>query len=166
MIGMAACSYHQLQRRPYGLESIRYVRYRSSCSITHMRKATKKKLAKYWGYLLLIALVLGWFYRQLDPAVLGILSGLVIIYCLFQAPVPCCAKTREDEFCRNNASGLLSGCHLKQHKWQNIKMLVQQHAWAEFARGTFRRIGGHAAALSVLIAMAGVIVSIVTPLLN
>ena len=138
----------------------------SSCSITHMRAATKKKLARYWGYLLLVVLVLGWFYRKFDPVVLGILSGLVVIYCLFQAPVPCCAKTREGEFCRNNASGLLRGCHFKQHKWQNMKMLVQQHAWAELARGTFRRIGGHAAALSVLVGMAGVIVSIVTAILK
>lgn len=131
-----------------------------------MKAATKKRLAKYWGYILVVALVLGWFYNQLDPVVLGLLSGLVIIYSLFQAPVPCCAKTREDQFCRNNAAGLLRGCHLKQHKWQNLSMLAQRQSWAEFARGTFRRIGGHAAALSVLVAMAGLIVSIVTPILN
>ncbi|MCA1602986.1 MAG: hypothetical protein LC776_15585 [Acidobacteria bacterium] len=131
-----------------------------------MRVATKKRLIKYWGYILVVALVLGWYYLQLDPVVLGVLSGLVVIYSLFQAPVPCCAKTREDEFCRNNASGLLRGCHLKAHRWQNLKMLVKQHAWAEVARGIFRRIGGNAAALSALVGMAGVVVSIAMPLVS
>jgi len=69
-----------------------------------MRAATKRRLARYWGYILVVILFFGWFYMQLDPVLLGIMSVLVVFYTLFQAPVPCCAKTREYEFCRNNAS--------------------------------------------------------------
>lgn len=122
-----------------------------------MRAATKRRLAKYWGYVLLVVLFFGWFYIQLDPVVLIIISGLVVIYTLFQAPVPCCAKTREYEFCRNNASGLLRGCHLEAHKWQNLRMLARQHAWARVARGIFRRVSGNAAALAAIAGMVSAV---------
>lgn len=73
---------------------------------------------------------------------------------LFQAPVPCCAKTREYDYCRNNAAGLLRGCHLRAHRWQNLRLMVGGGAWARVGRGIFRRISGNAAAIS---ALAGVV---------
>ncbi len=78
-----------------------------------MRAATKKRIARYWGYLLLIALYVGWFELDWDPIALGIISALIVFYMLFQAPVPCCAKTREYEFCRNNARAYFAGVILK-----------------------------------------------------
>lgn len=127
-----------------------------------MKAATKKRLAKYWGYILVVILFLGWFYIQLDPVTLIILSGLILIYTLFQAPVPCCAETREYEFCRNNASGLLRGCHLEAHKWQNLKTLARQQAWARFARGIFRHVSGNAAALSAIAASVSAMAALIT----
>jgi hypothetical protein len=50
-----------------------------------------------------------------------VLVGLLIFFVLFQAPVYCGAINRsrgaDVEFCRNNSTGRLLGCHLRQHKW-------------------------------------------------
>ena len=70
-----------------------------------MRAKTKKVLARYWGYVLIPVLFLGWFYFEPNPLVLGVLSSLTVLYALFRAPVPCAAITRGNEFCRHNAKG-------------------------------------------------------------
>jgi len=85
-----------------------------------MASRKRKTLARYSGYLLLALLYLGWFHYGFDPVVLGILSTLLVFYGLFQAPVPCCAVGREG-LCRNNARGLLRGCWIRQHRWQNAR---------------------------------------------
>jgi hypothetical protein len=115
------------------------------------RKKKKTALAKYWGYLLLVALYFGWFYYGFDPLALGVLSSLVVFYSLFLAPVPCSARNRDGTFCRNNADGLLRGCYRQQHKWQNAIMLFKRQSWAQLAHTIFRSIPGNAAALSVII---------------
>jgi len=130
-----------------------------------MFKRTKKVLARYWGYLLLVVLYLGWFEFGFDPWMLAALSGLVVLYGLFRAPVPCCAPGREG-LCRNNAKGLLRGCWIRQHRWQNAKMLVQRQSWAQWARSTFRSIGGNAAALGVIIGMVSAVAAIVMPIVG
>ena len=56
-------------------------------------------------------------------------------YFLFQAPLWCGAITREGALCRNNSSGLLIGCHLREHKWQKLKMTFVPKAWRELNRG-------------------------------
>jgi hypothetical protein len=84
------------------------------------------------------------------PAALGIGSLLATAYFLFQAPVPCCAENRNRTFCRNNAHGIIGGCHLKQHRWQNLKMLVHRQSWARLFSGLFRRVSGNAAAVGAL----------------
>jgi hypothetical protein len=122
--------------------------------VVMMKAATKKRLARYWGYILVIILYFGWFEIHLDPVVLVSMSSLVVVYCLFQAPVPCCALTRRYGYCRNNAIGLLRGCHLEAHKWQNLRLLVKQQAWAQVGRGVFHSVSGNAAALS---ALAGIV---------
>lgn len=81
-----------------------------------------KGLRRYWGYVLLLAIIVVWGTRQREPGVLAVLSGIAALYFLFQAPLWCCAETRQDQLCRNNSSGLLMGCHIREHKWQRLKM--------------------------------------------
>jgi hypothetical protein len=74
-------------------------------------------LARYLGWIILAILPSLW-----SKAELGLIFFLIIIALLhfaFVAPVWCGATTREDLSCRNNAHGLLMGCHVRQHKWQN-----------------------------------------------
>ena len=58
-----------------------------------------------------------------------------LAYFLFQAPLWCGAATRDGTLCRNNSSGLMIGCHLRQHKWQKLKMIVVPKMWRELNRG-------------------------------
>lgn len=131
-----------------------------------MKAATKQRLAKYWGYILIIVLYFTWFQFNAGPGLIEIMSLAIVVYCLLQAPVPCCAQTREGEFCRNNAKGLLRGCHLEAHKWQNARMIIQRQSWARLARGIFRRISGNAAALSAIAGCVSAIAAAVTLLLK
>ncbi|HEY2063571.1 MAG TPA: hypothetical protein VGH57_34700 [Amycolatopsis sp.] len=118
-----------------------------------MRKSTRKLLGSLWGYLLLAAVVLLWFMPSVGPGAIAILSAFVVLYCLFQAPMWCCADTRRGEFCRNNAYGLLMGCHLRQHKSQKFKLMIRQQAWSKAARRVFSGVGGQAATFSAFAGM-------------
>ncbi len=131
-----------------------------------MRAKTKKVLARYWGYLLIPALFLGWFYYEPNPLVLGVLSSLTVLYALFRAPVPCAAITRGNEFCRHNAKGLLRGCYLKQHKWQNLKMLVRRSSWGTLRSAIFRSLAGNTAALTLIFGAVSAFGSAVVPFLT
>ena len=124
--------------------------------------ATKQKtpLRRYWGYLLLVPLYLGWFYYGLDPLAIAILSTLAVLYGLFQAPVPCSARNRDGTFCRENAKGLLRGCWRQQHKWQNAIMLFKRQSWAQLGSTVFRGIAGNAAALTVLVSMVSALAAV------
>ncbi|MGW7165679.1 hypothetical protein ACWGH3_10340 [Streptomyces sp. NPDC054884] len=51
-----------------------------------------------------------------------VLSGVSAFYFFFNVPVWCGAEGRSSS-CRNNSYGALMGCHLRQHKWQKLKML-------------------------------------------
>jgi hypothetical protein len=128
-----------------------------------VKRSTKKIIARYWGYILLLLLFLGWFVLHVGPVPIGVVSVLVVIYCLVQAPVPCCALNRDGvNFCRNNANGIFGGCHLKSHQWQNLKMLLRRQSWARLCAGLFRRVSGHAATVSALAGAASAAAAVVT----
>jgi hypothetical protein len=129
--------------------------------ITAVKRSTNKAIAKYWGYILLLVLYLGWFVLHVGPIALEILSALALVYFLFRAPVPCCAENRDGTFCRNNAKGIIGGCKIQQHKWQNFKMLIHRQSWARLARGLFRQVSGNAAAVSALASCTSVAVAAV-----
>jgi len=133
-----------------------------------MASKTKKIVARYWGYLLIPVLFLGWWFRfnETAPLVLGGLSSLAVLYALFRAPVPCAATTREGEFCRHNAKGLLRGCYLKQHKWQNLKMLVRRSSWGNLGRTVFRSVAGSAAAATLFGAAISAAATLIGPVLG
>ncbi|MFI6439078.1 hypothetical protein [Streptomyces sp. NPDC050759] len=71
-----------------------------------------------------------------------------------------------DDGCRNNASGLLLGCHIRQHRWQKLKMLFLRRQLREFFSGLFSdgkativTLSGLASVVSALVALIpGVVV--------
>jgi len=79
------------------------------------------KLLRYWGYLALILALAGWFAHLFTAVVILVLSVAALLYVLVQAPVWCGAIIRDGKMCRNNSSGVLLGCHLRQHKWQKLR---------------------------------------------
>jgi hypothetical protein len=89
----------------------------------------KRSLWRFWGYGVLVVMLL---------AVLGHYTGPAF-YVLFSAPVYCGAINRkrgtEVEFCRNNSAGLLLGCHLRNHKWQKLSSMWWSLGWRQKTRG-------------------------------
>ncbi len=122
-----------------------------------VKKQTRKRVARTWGYLLLPVLVYGWFVGDIGYGPLAIASTLAAAFFLLQARVPCCAENREvrtlsgePTLCRNNAKGLLRGCWIEAHKWQNAKMIVRRSSWGRLAGGLFRKFSGAAATFAAL----------------
>lgn len=128
-------------------------------------------LGRYWGVLALLAALVCWIglvLGKLTTAVVGVvlvLSVTALGYFLFQAPLWCGAVTREGTLCRNNSSGLLIGCHLREHKWQKIKMTFVPKAWRELNRGLWATprdgvttLGGFGSAVSALAAVIAILV--------
>ncbi|MBX7547441.1 hypothetical protein ABZX95_15980 [Streptomyces sp. NPDC004232] len=95
-------------------------------------------LGQWWGVLAGALLIAAWINRAAGPVVIAALSAAVLLWSSFQAPVTCGAPVRgRDDGCRNNATGLLMGCHIRQHRWQKLKMLILRRQLREFCSGLF-----------------------------
>ena len=86
-------------------------------------------LQRYWGYLALALVILGWVTHTVGYAIIVILSLLALVYFLVQAPLTCGAEPRKGEHCRNNSHGLLLGCWNRQHKWQRVRDIFVSRRW-------------------------------------
>lgn len=139
-----------------------------------LKKSTRRKLAKSWGYLLLPVILWGWLVRTIGVPVLAIMSTLTLGFFLFHARVPCGAETRDRDretgeylLCRNNAHGILGGCRQYQaHKWQNAKLIIKRSTWGRFLRSLVRKTNGQAAAVGALAACPSAFVALCTLLVN
>lgn len=125
-----------------------------------MKSQTKKKLRQMWGYVVLGIVAYGWFGLGIGPGLIAALSGVVVLYTLFQAPMWCCAETRGGEPCRNNSYGILLGCHVRQHKWQKMKMAVHASSWTQLMKRVWSSMGGASASVSALAGVASAVVAL------
>lgn len=128
-------------------------------------------LRRYWGFLALVIALAGWVGlvmggHAVPVAVILILSVASVGYFLFQAPLWCGAVTREGKLCRNNSSGLLIGCHLREHKWQKLKMAFVPKAWGELNRGLWATPKDGVATLSGLGSLVSALAAVVTILVT
>jgi hypothetical protein len=93
-------------------------------------------LSRNAGYLVFVVVAAGWL-ALLGSSVPPILLLFVILafsvlqtgYFFFEVPLWCGARNRNGTLCRNNTRGLLWGCHLREHKWQRLKMVVVRDQW-------------------------------------
>jgi hypothetical protein len=128
-------------------------------------------LRRYWGFLALAFALAGWLSLALGKVTTAIVGLLLLVsvgtlgYFLFQAPLWCGAITREGTLCRNNSSGLLIGCHLREHKWQKLKMTFVPKAWRQLNRGLWatpregvNTLAGLGSAVSALAAVVMILV--------
>jgi hypothetical protein len=137
-----------------------------------VRAETKRKMWKSigqnWGYLVLALVLYGWFIAdRTNPALLVLGSGLVVVFALFFAETPCMAINKEKrdgdvDYCGNNGHGLLGACHLKRHKWQNLKALGSRERSLQALRHTVSRFCGQAAAFSALAGIGSLLVATLT----
>jgi hypothetical protein len=97
-------------------------------------------LRRYWGFpalLVAIGCCVGIMAGEVATSVVAIvlvLSVAAVAYFLFQAPLWCGAVTRDGGLCRNNSSGVLIGCYLREHKWQKLKLVFIPKAAAPTGR--------------------------------
>jgi hypothetical protein len=128
---------------------------------------------RYWGYPVFAVVLSTWLvllggvipHAGVFPLVLIIaLSVLQALYFLFRVPMWCGARTRAGLRCRNNSTGVLLGCHLREHKWQRLKMVVMRERWRELyaelfetPKQGFATICGLVALLSTLVSTIGAI---------
>ncbi|MFE6163507.1 hypothetical protein ACFQ7F_31870 [Streptomyces sp. NPDC056486] len=102
------------------------------------RKKLYGGLGQWWGVLAGALLIAAWINSAAGPAVVVTLSAVVLLWCFFQAPVTCGAAVRgRADGCRNNAAGLLLGCHIRQHRGQKLKMLIIRRQVRAFCSGLF-----------------------------
>jgi hypothetical protein len=93
---------------------------------------------------------------RLSVAPYAVMTPLVIVSTLFAAPVWCGAVNRERgrgvEYCRNNSSGLLLGCWIREHKFQRFRRAWWSSTnWRDRMSGTWA--GGPAKIATVLAAI-------------
>jgi hypothetical protein len=86
-------------------------------------------LARYLGWVILA--LLPFFWARAELGLIFFLILIALLHFTFVAPAWCAATTRANLSCRNNAYGLLMGCHLRQHKWQKLKLMTVGRAWGE-----------------------------------
>lgn len=115
----------------------------------------KSKLWQYWGYGVLAVLLLSLGSSAFGPGIYAVLVGLLLLFVLFQAPMYCGAINRKRggvvEFCRNNSTGLILGCHLRQHKWQKFGHDWWSLSWHQKTRGIWTGAQAKLATLSFVI---------------
>lgn len=122
-----------------------------------------KGIGKYWGWIAFTTLLVGWLTSDFGPSVLLALSVLSTVYFFFQAPAWCGAVGR-DGACRNNSKGVMMGCHLRQHKWQKMKMVVVRERWRLLARDLFPNATTALASLGGILALISSVVATLQPL--
>jgi hypothetical protein len=124
-------------------------------------RSKKKGLGRWWGFALVVAVLAALPSKEVPAAILFVLSGLGLVWVLFLAPVWCGADTRKHESCRNNFYGLLLGCHLKQHRWQKLKMMFVSRRWQQLNEGLWTNPAAILATVSGIITIIGFVVTIV-----
>ncbi len=121
-------------------------------------------MPRYWGYLALGLVILGWVTHKAGYAVILILSIAALVYFLVQAPLTCGADIRKGDHCRNNSHGLLLGCWIRQHKWQRARDIFVSRKWQNVIRDLtgspkdiLGTIGGLVSIVSLFVALPLVI---------
>ena len=112
---------------------------------------------RYLGYLLLVGAVILFFARDIGPIAVSAAFALSALWMLLAAPTWCGAKNRGEGYCRNNTSGLLGGCKIRQHKWQRFKALVGLERFQSAFRGWFTGAPQQVATCGLVISAVGVV---------
>lgn len=130
----------------------------------------KSVVEKYWGYLLFLLIIWGWWstsdWVTYGP-VLALLSVLTAAYFIFRVPLTCGALNRNETRCRNNARGLMFGCNqVREHKRQNaIRRMGLTRKWREINKGLWITpkdcLASLVAITSIISAIGGVVISLV-----
>lgn len=117
-------------------------------------------LLRYWGYIALGLVILGWITHTVGYVVILILSLVALVYFLVAAPLTCGAEIRTGQPCRNNSHGLFLGCWIRQHKWQKARDIFVSRKWRDVfhnltaePKDILATIGGLVSILSIFVGL-------------
>lgn len=114
------------------------------------RMARRSRIGKReiaWSARLLVTLGPAiWLVSHNAPAVAPITWALLGFF-LFILPRSCRATKTDGTLCANNSNGLLGGCQVRKHKWQNAWRLIPLHWRPASARPDMVLIRRRSAAL-------------------
>jgi hypothetical protein len=123
-------------------------------------------LQRYWGYLALALVILGWVTHAVGYIVILIVSLIALVYFLVQAPLTCGAEIRGGKQCRNNSHGVLLGCWIRQHKWQRAKDIFVSRKWRDVFHDLMGTPKDKLGTISALISVVSLFVSLPLALLR
>jgi hypothetical protein len=123
------------------------------------RRGMGRFLGRYWGYIALALVILGWITHAVGYAAILIVSLLALVYFLVQAPLTCGAEGRDGP-CRNNSHGILLGCWIRQHKWQRAKNVFVSRKWGDVFRDLMGIPKDKLGTVSALISVVSLFVSL------
>ena len=106
------------------------------------------RVAVLWTALPVLLLV---WTSGLPPVTRALVSTAYVAFLLVAAPVWCGAVNRDGRMCRNNANGLLVGCHLRQHRWQKLTSFRTGDRARQVVRGWFGNALTGTAVLGVVV---------------
>jgi hypothetical protein len=95
---------------------------------TRRSSSAGRVVARYVGWVTLGVALVWW--GRLDPTITAVLVLTAALYIGFRTPTWCGAMTRRNQVCRNNAHGVLMGCHLREHRWQKLRMAIIPKCWS------------------------------------
>jgi hypothetical protein len=117
-------------------------------------------LARYLGWIILA--FLPFFWSRAELSLIFFLILIALLHFAFAAPTWCGAPTRENLPCRNNAYGLLMGCHLRQHRWKKFTLVTFDRAWGSVARANpLQTLGVLAASVAAVAAAVEATASVI-----
>ena len=105
------------------------------------------RFARVVGWLILLGMPFIW--GKVDWPWRFLVLALATVFFMFRAPAWCGAVTRQGRLCRNNTRGLLMGCHLREHKWQKLRMAVIPRAWSALAKRIWSQNPGQTTGLAI-----------------
>ncbi|MGI5375614.1 hypothetical protein ACQEV2_15450 [Streptomyces sp. CA-251387] len=73
---------------------------------------------------------------------------------------------RNGTFCRRNASGLLMGCDLRQHRWQKMKMIVLRSKAGDFSSAVFPTAKEKFAAFIAVGGLGSAVAAVIVPVMT
>ncbi|GAB2774527.1 hypothetical protein [Streptomyces daliensis] len=119
-----------------------------------------KRILPYWGLIAFVLAITGWLTSDFGFSGVAALSALSLLWFLFQAPNPCGAPIRAaSRTCRNNARGLLRGCHLQQHKWQRMRTFFVHPRLRRCAAQLFANPVTGLASLGAIVTMVSTVIT-------
>jgi hypothetical protein len=138
-------------------------------------KQSRRRIRKSCGYVLLPIILWGWIAGTIGIPAIAIISGLVLVFLMINADMPCGAETRERDretgeflLCRNPSSGMLVACaqYKAAHRWGCVNMLAKQSSWGRVFRTPTSTPNGKAAAVSALASSCSALIALLALLAN